>query len=338
MENLDWGNLGFGYLKTDYNIRCYYRNGKWEEPFMTDDESLTMHMAATCLHYGQETFEGLKAYRRKDGGVQLFRVDENAKRMIGSADYLRMAAPPVELFTECVKKVVKANERFVPPYGSGASLYVRPLLIGTGPQVGVKPADEYLLIMFVTPVGPYYKTGFNPIKVIVDRDHDRSAPHGTGHVKVGGNYAASLLSGELGHDKGYPSVLYLDPCEKKYIDECGAANFFAIRDGAYITPKSTSVLPSITNLSLRQLARDLGLRVEDRPVEFAELPTFEEAGSCGTAAVISPVGSIFDPEDGRTYVFGDGKKAGPWSTKLYEMLRGIQLGELPDTHGWITKL
>lgn len=334
MENLDWGNLGFGFRQTDLNIRVYWRNGKWETPVLTDDQTITMSMAATCLHYGQESFEGLKAFRGADGKIRIFRPEENARRMIRSAEYIRMVAPTEELFIECCKKVVLANEKYIPPYGTGASLYIRPLLIGTGAQVGVKPADEYLFMIFVTPVGPYYKTGFNAIKVIVDRDHDRAAPHGTGHIKVGGNYAASLLSGEEAHKKGYPSVLYLDAKEKKYIDECGAANFFGIRDGSYITPKSSSVLPSITNLSLRKLAEDMGLKVEERQVEFAELNTFEEAGACGTAAVISPIGTIFDPENGKTYTFGNGTNAGEWSEKLYNALRGIQLGEIPDPYGW----
>ena len=229
--------------------------------------------------------------------------------------------------------MVKANERFIPPYGTGASLYIRPVLFGSGPQVGVKPADEYLLIIFVTPVGPYYKEGFNPIRVIIDRDHDRAAPLGTGHIKAGGNYGASLISSEEAHDKGYPSVLYLDAKEKKHIDECGAANFFGIRDGRYITPKSHSVLPSITNMSLMTLAADLGLKVESRPVEAEELSTFSEAGACGTAAVISPIGSIYDPETNHTYTYNNGEP-GEWSKKLYHKLRAIQYGEEPDTHGW----
>ncbi len=336
MKEMDWSSLGFGYMKTDYNVRCYYRDGKWGELEETADEYIPMHMAATCLHYGQEAFEGLKAYRGKDGRVRLFRAVENAKRLISSGDYLRMASPSVDLFLEAVNKVVEANERFVPPYGTGASLYIRPLLIGTGAQVGVKPASEYLFLMFVTPVGPYYKEGFRPIKAIVDRDHDRAAPLGTGHIKAGGNYGASLISGEWAHSKGFPAVLYLDAKEKKYIDECGAANFFAIRDGAYITPASPSVLPSITNMSLMQIAQDLGLKLEQRPVAFSELASFEEAGACGTAAVISPVGEIFDPQNERKYTFGDPTQAGPWSTKLYDTLRAIQLGDAEDTHGWVT--
>ncbi len=335
-ELMDWGSLGFGYIKTDYNVRCWYRDGKWGEIETTADEHINLHMAATCLHYGQEAFEGLKAYRGKDGKIRLFRAEENARRLIRSGEYLRMAQPSVELFVKVVEQAVKANERFVPPYGTGASLYIRPLLIGTGAQVGVKPASEYLFIVFVTPVGPYYKEGFRPIKAIVDRDHDRAAPLGTGHVKAGGNYGASMISGEWAHAQGFPAVLYLDAKEKKYIDECGAANFFAIRDGAYITPSSSSILPSITNMSLMQIAQDLGLKVEKRPVQFSELASFEEAGACGTAAVISPVGEIFDPANGNSYTFNGGKEPGPWSTKLYDTLRAIQLGDAPDTHGWVT--
>ena len=335
--DLDWKNLSFGYIKTDYNIRSYFRDGAWTTPELTTDETVTMHMAATCLHYGQEAFEGQKAFRGADGVIRIFRPEENAKRMRSSAEYLKMALPPVDMFVDMMKRVVKANERFVPPYGTGASLYVRPVLFGTGPQVGVKPAGEYLLIVFVTPVGPYYKEGFNPIKVLIDRDHDRAAPLGTGHVKAGGNYAASLTSAEIGHEKGYPSVLYLDAKEKKHIDECGAANFFGIRDGVYITPKSHSVLPSITNMSLMTLAAEMGLKVEQRPVDYDELGTFDEAGSCGTAAVLSPIGSIYDPQTGHTFVYNDGKP-GKWSEKLYHRLRAIQYAEEPDTYGWMAAL
>ncbi len=335
---LDWKNLSFGYLKTDYNIRSYYRNGSWSEPELTSDETVSLHMAATCLHYGQEVFEGQKAFRGADGVIRIFRPEENAKRLQSSADYLKMAIPPVDLVVDMMKQVVKANERFVPPYGTGASLYIRPLLLGTSAQVGVNPSQEYLLLMFVTPVGPYYKEGFNPIKAMIDRDHDRAAPLGTGHVKVGGNYAASLTSGEIGHEKGYPCVLYLDAKEKKHIDECGGANFFGIRQGTYITPKSHSVLPSITNKSLMTLAKELGLKVEQRVVDYEELATFDEAGACGTAAVISPIGSIYDPSNDRTFVYGDGKAAGPYCTKLYHRLRAIQYAEEPDPYGWMVEV
>jgi branched-chain amino acid aminotransferase len=338
MENIDWKNLGFGYIPTDWNVRSTWRDGAWSPIEATQSEYLTLHMASTCLHYGQEAFEGLKAFRGADGKTRIFRLEENARRMARTADYTLMAPPSEELFREAVVEAVKRNERFIPPYGTGASLYIRPLLIGTGAQVGVRPAGEYMFVVFVTPVGPYYKEGFKPISVMVDRHHDRSAPLGTGFVKVGGNYAASLLSADIAHKAGFPGVLYLDAKEKKYIDESGAANFFAIRGGAYITPKSPSILPSITNMSLRQLATDFGLAVEEREVEFAELPTFEEAGSCGTAAVISPIGRVYDPDHDQSYTFGDGANPGPWCVKLYEDLRGIQLGEREDTHGWNTIL
>ncbi len=333
MAELDWKNLSFGYLKTDYNIRSYFRNGAWTKPELTSDETINIHMAATVLHYGQAAFEGMKAFRGEDGKIRIFRPEENAKRMRQSAEYLIMAVPPIDMFVDMVKEVVRANERFVPPYGTGASLYIRPVLFGTGPRVGVKPADEYVLIIFVTPVGPYYKSGFNTVKFMIDRDHDRAAPLGTGHIKAGGNYGASLISSEMAHKLGYAGVLYLDAKEKKFIDECGTANFFGIRGKSYITPKSHSILTSITNMSVMTLAEEMGLTVEKRPVEFAELPTFEEVGACGTAAVISPVGEIYDPEHKYTYVFNEGKP-GKWGKKLYHKLRAIQYGEEPDTHGW----
>ena len=334
MENIEWGNLGFGYVKTNYNVRCYYRDGKWGELEVSSDENIPIHMAASCLHYGQEAFEGMKAFRGKDGKVRLFRPEENARRLISSAQYLKMAEPSIEMFVEACKMAVKLNADFIPPYGTGASLYLRPLLIGTGAQVGVKPSNEYLFIVFVTPVGPYFKEGFKPIKCMIDRDHDRAAPLGTGHVKAGGNYGASMISSVITHELGYATPLYLDSKEKRYIDECGAANFFGIKNGTYVTPKSHSILPSITNKSLRTLAEDLGLKVEERPIDYTELPTFEEAGACGTAAVISPIGSIFDPSTNETIVYSKDGNAGKYSVELYNMLRGIQYGELPDNHNW----
>lgn len=335
MENINWSELGFGYVPTDFNVRSTWRNGAWSKPELSSDEFVPVHIASSALHYGQTAFEGAKAFMGKDGNVRLFRIDENAKRMQSSAEYLMMGVPSVELFTEMAEMVVKANARFIPPYGSGASLYLRPVLFGTGPCLGVRPASEYMLIMFVSPVGPYFKNGFKPIRAIIDRDHDRAAPLGTGHIKAGGNYGASLLSGEHCHKLGYESAIYLDAAHKRYIDEAGAANFFGIRDNTYITPKSHSVLPSITNLSLRQLAEDLGMKVEQRPVDYTELATFEEAGACGTAAVISPICEVYDPEEKKTYHFGDGKNAGKISTALYNKLRAIQLGDEPDTHSWI---
>ena len=334
MKELDWANLSFGYMPTDYNVRCYYRNGSWGEVEVCSDEYLKMHMAATCLHYGQEAFEGLKAYRGADGKVRVFRMKDNAERLQRTCRGILMPEFPVEKFEEMVKKVVRLNQEYIPTYESGATLYIRPLLIGTGPQVGVRPATEYAFIIFVTPVGPYFKGGFHSNPYIIMREFDRSAPLGTGTYKVGGNYAASLKANSIAHERGYASEFYLDAKEKKYIDECGAANFFGIRNNTYITPKSTSILPSITNKSLMQLAEDLGMTVEQRPVGEEELATFEEAGACGTAAVISPISYIDDSETGKRYSFGD--TPGPWSTKLYNKLRGIQYGTEPDVHGWNT--
>ena len=313
---IDWGNLTFSYLPTDFNVRCTYKDGKWGEIEVSDSEYVPLHIAASCLHYGQESFEGLKAFRGKDGKVRVFRMEENAKRFIRSAEGIKMQPMPVELFCEMVRKVVKLNERFVPPYGTGASLYIRPLEIGISPRVGVKPADEYMVIMLVTPVGPYFKEGFKPTKVCMSREYDRVAPKGTGSIKVGGNYAASLVAGEKAHELGYSVMLYIDPKEKKYLDECGAANFFGIKDNTYVTPASESILPSITNMSLRQVAKDLGMKVEPRHIAVEELETFEEAGACGTAAVISPIYRVDDLDNGKQYLFGQEGVAGPWSTKL----------------------
>ncbi len=338
MQDINWGKLPFGYFQTDYNVRSYYRDGKWGEIEVSSSTQINIHMAATCLHYGQEAFEGMKAYRGKDGKVRLFRWEENAKRMQRSADGILMARVPVELFHEMVVKAVKLNEKYVPPYGHGASLYIRPLLIGTGVQVGVNPAKEYLFMVFVGPVGPYFKEGFNPVTMQIVRDFDRAAPLGTGHIKVGGNYAGSLFASERAKKEGYASVLFLEAKEKKYIDEAGPANFFGIKGNTYITPKSPSILPSITNMSLMQIAEDMGMKVERRPVAVEELETFEEAGACGTAAIISPIGKIVERESGATYTFGDGKNAGPVSTKLYKKLQGLQYGDEPDPHGWVTIL
>ena len=332
MKDIKWQELGFSYVKTDYNTRCVWKDGAWGKVEVSDSEYLPIHMAATCLHYGQEVFEGLKAFRGVDGKVRFFRLEENAKRMQRSGEYLRMQVPSIELFEEMCTKAVEANAEYIPPYGTGASLYLRPLLIGTGAQVGVKEATEYTFVVFVTPVGPYFKEGFKPITVTLERLYDRAAPHGTGHTKVGGNYAASIGSGSRAHAAGFANVLYLDPSEKKYIDEFGAANFFGIKEGKYVTPDSSSVLPSITNMSLRTLAEDLGLKVENRPIPVEELATFEEAGACGTAAVISPVGRIYDPLTKEYYEYG--AEAGPVSVKLYTLLQDIQYGRVEDTHGW----
>ena len=334
MADLDWGNIGFGYRKTNYNVRCYYRDGKWGELEVSDSEEITMHMAATCLHYGQESFEGLKAFRGKDQKIRIFRMDENAKRLQKSCEGILMPQLPIEKFEEAVVKVIKLNEEWVPPFESGASLYIRPLLIGTGPQIGVKPAEEFLFVIFVMPVGPYFKEGFHATDFVIYREYDRAAPHGTGIFKVGGNYAASLVAGQRAHNEGYTAVLYLDAQTKEFIDECGPANFFGIKENRYITPKSTSILPSITNKSLQQLAKDMGMEVEIRKVPVTELAEFEEAGACGTAAVISPIRRIYDADKKIEYFYGE--EAGPICYKLYEKLRAIQYGEEQDHYNWVT--
>ena len=308
MKDLDWSNLSFGYRQTDYNVRCYYRDGKWGEIEVCSDEYLKLHMAATCLHYGQEAFEGLKAYRCPDGKVRVFRMDENAKRLQSTCRGILMPEVPTEMFEEMVKKVVRLNQEWIPTYESGATLYIRPLLIGTSAQVGVHPSKEYCFLIFVTPVGPYFKGGFSTNPYVIIRD--------------------------IAHEKGYACEFYLDAKEKKYMDECGAANFFGIKNNTYVTPKSTSILPSITNKSLMQLAEDLGMKVERRQIPEDELDTFEEAGACGTAAVISPISYIDDLDTGKRYNFGE--KPGPISKHLYDTLRGIQYGTIEDKHGWTT--
>jgi branched-chain amino acid aminotransferase len=336
MANIDWNNLGFGYHTTNCNARCYYKDGKWGNVEYSESEEITMHMAATSLHYGQEVFEGLKAFMGKDGKTRIFRMDENAKRMQKSAEGILMEKVPVDIFKEAVLGAVQRNIEFVPPYGLGGALYIRPLLIGTGPQVGVKPSTEYLFIVFVTPVGAYFKSGFKPTNVAILNSYDRAAPNGTGHLKVGGNYAAGMSAGLYASDKGYSTVLYLDSKEKKYIDECGPANFFAIKDNTYITPKSKSILASITNDSLLKLAEGMGMKTERRQVEESELATFEEAGACGTAAAISPISYIDDVENDKRYEFSMDGEAGVVTTELYRQLTGIQCGDIEDKYGWVT--
>lgn len=334
MQNIDWKSLPFGYFKTDYNVRCYCNEGKWGEIEVSTSEFINLHMAATCLHYGQEAFEGLKAYMGKDGKVRIFRWEENWERMNRSAEGVMMAPVPKEIFKEAILKVVKQNIKYVPPYGTGASFYLRPLLIGSGAQVGVKPAKEYLFMVFGGPVGPYFKEGFNPVTVQIARDYDRAAPLGTGHIKVGGNYAASLRASERAHHEGFSAAIFLDAKEKKYIDECGPANFFAIKNNTYITPDSHSILPSITNKSLMDLAVDMGLKVEKRQIAVEELATFEEVGACGTAAVISPIKKINDAVAKIEYNYCKDGKPGPISQKLYDRLLGIQFGEVEDKFNW----
>ena len=330
--NIDWKNLGFDYVKTNVNARFYYKDGVWSEMEITDDEYIKMHMSTTCLHYGLECFEGLKAFRGVDGKVRLFRADENAKRMQASARKLCLPVPSVEMFVDACREVVSRNIDFVPPYESGASLYLRPVLIGSKVGLGVKASPEAMFIVFCSPVGPYFKGGMKPIKVVVDRMQDRAAPRGTGDIKAGGNYASSILSGEKAHDMGYSNVMYLDATEHKYIEECGAANFFGIKNGTYVTPKSPSILPSITNKSLRTLAEDMGLKVEERPVAVDELGEFEEAGACGTAAVISPIESVYDLDTDVKVTYGS--EVGKVSLALYNSLQDIQYGRAEDKFGW----
>ncbi len=331
---LDWANLGFEYIPTKYKVKAYYKNGKWGKLEVFEEDYLPIHIAATTLHYGQEAFEGLKAYRGKDGKVRLFRWQENALRLQSSARRLLMPEVPIEMFHEAILTVTKLNKDFIPPYGYGATFYLRPLLIGSGPKVGVKPADEYLFLVFGIPAGSYFKGGFKTQDFLIVRKYDRAAPLGTGNIKAGGNYAAGLIATEEAHKKGYANALFLDPKEKKYIDEAGPANFFGIKNKTYITPKSDSILPSITNKSLMQLAEYLGYKVEQRKMPVEELETLEEAGACGTAAVITPIGKIVDEELGKTYVISKDGNPGPISTELYKTLTGIQFGEIDDPFGW----
>jgi len=338
MEDINWKDLAFGYVKTNCNVRCSYKNGEWGKIEIHEEDHIPMHMAATCLHYGQECFEGLKAYRGPDGKVRLFRWEENARRLKESATAILMPEVPKEIFQEALFSVLEKNKEFVPPFDSGASLYIRPLVIGTGPQVGLNPSTEYLFIIFVSPVGPYFKDGFKPIKLIIDRSVDRAAPLGTGNIKVGGNYAASIKISKKHQANGYNAVLFLDSKEKKYIDECGPANFFGIKENTYVTPKSSSILPSITNKSLMQLAEHLGYKVERRPIALSELESFEEVGACGTAAVISPVGEIHDYDTHKIYSFCPTGEVGKHCTQLYDQLTKIQYGIIDDPFGWVTTL
>ncbi len=330
---LDWKNLPFDYVKTDYNIRYYWKEGQWSSGEVVSDEYIPLHMAAPALHYGQEAFEGLKAFETADGRVVAFRPAENAKRLQKSARRIYIPEVSEQMFVEAVRRVISANRRFVPPYGMGASLYIRPLAIGVGARVGLGPASEYMFLVFVNPVGPYYKGGFKPVKALVVEQFDRAAPLGVGDCKVGGNYAAGLGGGQYGKEKGYPVVLYLDSREKRYIDEFSTSNFIAIKDNTYITPKSGSILQSITNDSLSIIAQDMGMIVERRPIEVGELESFDEVGAVGTAAVITPVNHIRYRD--RDYFYGKGDQVGPVISKLYERLTKLQTGDEKDKFGWL---
>jgi len=293
-------------------------------------------MAAPCLHYGQEAFEGIKAFETKDGRIVVFRPEENWKRLQRSSE--RISIPPMteKMFLDAIAKVVAANKKFVPPYGTGASLYLRPFIIGTGAKVGLGAAAEYIFTIFVTPVGPYYKGGLTPVKALIVTEYDRAAPDGVGDCKVGGNYAAGLAGADYAYKKGYPVALYLDPKEKKYIDEFSTSNFIAIKGNTYITPKSKSILQSVTNDSLLKIAENLGMIIERRPIDIKEIEEFDEIGACGTAAVVTPVTLIH--YDGKDYRFGSDETAGPVITKLYKNLTGIQYGEIEDKFNWLMEV
>nr|WP_314117030.1 branched-chain amino acid aminotransferase [uncultured Aggregatibacter sp.] len=334
---LDWKNLGFSYIKTDYRFIARWKDGKWDNGELTTDSTLHIHEGSTALHYGQQCFEGLKAYRCKDGSINLFRPDQNAERMQNTCDRLLMPQVPTELFIRACKEVVKANGKWVAPYGTGATLYLRPFVIGVGENIGVRPAPEYLFCVFCCPVGAYFKGGMKPSNFLVT-DYDRAAPHGTGGVKVGGNYAASLLPHELAAKRQFADAIYLDPKTHTKIEEVGAANFFGItRDNKFITPRSDSILPSITKYSLLHLAKErLGMETIEGDVYINELDKFAEAGACGTAAVISPIGGIQYGDD--FHVFYSETEVGPITKRLYDELTGIQFGDVEAPEGWIVKV
>ncbi len=334
-KNIDWSSLGFGYVKTDYRYVSNFKNGAWDEGGLTTDDTITLSECAGVLQYAQTVFEGMKAYTTEDGHIVTFRPDLNAARMVDSAKRLEMPVFPEDRFVEAVVETVKANAAYVPPYGSGATLYIRPYMFGSDAVIGVKPANEYQFRVFTTPVGPYFKGGAKPITIRVS-DFDRAAPHGTGHIKAGLNYAMSLHAIVDAHNQGYDENMYLDAGTRTKVEETGGANFlFVTKDNTVVTPKSNSILPSITRRSLLYVAEHyLGLKVEEREVYLDEVKDFAECGLCGTAAVISPVGKIVD--HGKEIVFPAGmEKMGPTTQKLYETLTGIQMGRIEAPEGWL---
>ena len=337
-KDLDWGNLSFAYMHTDYSYVCNYKDGAWEEGGLTPDHTVTLSECAGLLHYCQEVFEGLKAYTTENGDIVCFRPDMNAQRMYDSAARLEMPSFPKDKFVEAVEMVVRANAAWVPPFGSGATLYIRPFMFATGDVIGVKPATEYQFRILVTPVGPYYKGGVKPVKLQVS-EFDRAAPHGTGNIKAGLNYAMSLHPSVIAHSKGYADNLFLDPQTRTYVEETGGANvLFVKKDGTLVVPQSftDSILPSITRRSLVDVAEKmLGMTVEQRPVRFDEIDQFVECGMCGTAAVISPVGQIDNGD--KSVVYGM-EHVGPVMKKLRETLTGIQSGAIEDKHNWVHKI
>jgi len=333
MQNIDWDKLGFKYMDTRCHIRYTWRAGAWDSGELYESTQMGMHIAAGCLHYGQAAFEGLKAFRCQDGAVRVFRPQENIRRMAMTAGRTCMAEVPEALYMEAIERVIKANEDYIPPYGTGGSLYIRPLLIGSGIQIGVAPAPEYTFLIMVIPVGPYYKGGLKPVRAVIFDEYDRAAPNGVGNVKVAGNYAASLYAHEKAKREGYDVELYLDAREHRYIEEFATSNFVGItKEGVYVTPDSHSILPSITNMTLMDLARDMGIKVEVRPVLFEELEIFAEVGACGTAVVVTPVYEITRGQ--RVVRIGAAEGCGPVLQKLYDRVRAIQYGELPDPYDW----
>lgn len=337
MVDINWEELGFSYIKTPLRYLSYWKDGAWDEGVMTEDNQLHISEGSPAIHYGQQCFEGLKAYRCKDGSINLFRVEENAKRINRSGRRLIMPELPEEKFIEAVKKVVAANHDYVPPYGTGGTLYLRPIIIGVGDSIGVAPANEYIFTVFCMPVGPYFKGGMKPTNFIVS-DYDRAAPAGTGAAKVGGNYAASLLPGTEAKERSFSDCIYLDPATHTKIEEVGAANFFGItKDNRFITPTSPSILPSITKYSLLYLAKErLGMEAIEGDCYLNELDQFSEAGACGTAAVISPIGGIQIGEEFHKFYSED--EVGPVTKRLYDELVGIQFGDVEAPEGWITKV
>ncbi|MBR4431611.1 MAG: branched-chain amino acid aminotransferase [Paludibacteraceae bacterium] len=340
-QDIDWSKLGFHYTEPDYIVRAACHDGVWEEPYATKDKYLHLHVSATCLQYGQEAFEGLKAFRGIDGKIRIFRWRDNAKRMAKSAEGLFMKPVPETLFGKAIRLALEKNLDFVPPYGTGATLYFRPLLIGTTPRLGVGPGHDFEFIVIPSPIGPYYPGKFHCTTFVVNRYVDRAAPFGTGQFKVGGNYASSFRATEAAHAMGM-DCLFLDAKYHRYIDECSAANFIGIKQSPityhqspiveYLTPRSSAILPSITNDSLMILAREKGLKVTRRHIRLEELAEMSEAAACGTACVISPIDKVLDPERGKTYTFGT--EPGPVLTELYRALKDIQYGRAEDKHHW----
>lgn len=334
--NIDWDNLGFKFMPTRSNIRFHYADGKWDDGRLTGSYEINMSIAANALHYGQAIFEGGKAFRCKDGKIRIFRPEENGKRLNRSAAHLLMPEFPLDKFVEAVKAVVRDNADFVPPYGTGGALYIRPVMFGTSPQIGVGASLEYELIILVVPVGAYYKGGIKPVDAMISKDYDRAAPHGTGHIKMAGNYAASLISGKQAKERGCAVALFLDPATHTFVDEFGTSNFLAItKDGKYVTTESASILASITNNSLMTVAADLGMPTERRKIRAAELPDFAEVAACGTAVVLTPIGRIFDGGEVIDYHVTE---IGPHLKSLYDEMTGIQVGERPDRHGWLVEI